>query len=219
MKKKKITIVVLIVGLLFTMIIGFLATSGKFASSKSRSAEKENNESKDKPSNEVENNSISDDNSEDKNIKGDNSMENIPDDEEKKDNPQVTDSKGNQTPSSKQENKTELSSQQTTQSPIKTPTPTPVPKETPTPIPTPTSVPVQKTPWEELGISEYDYYNKPMSGGDEITFRVENYGSKEATETACRNESMRLVEEGIISSCRTVNSYSGRYLGERLTKR
>lgn len=74
-----------------------------------------------------------------------------------------------------------------------------------------------KQPWEELGISENDYYNKPMWSYATITFKVDDYSSREATENACKEESMRLFnEEQKASACTSVNSYSGRYLGEWL---
>lgn len=74
-----------------------------------------------------------------------------------------------------------------------------------------------KQPWEELGISENDYYNKPMWSYATVTFKVEDYSSRAETETACQKESMRLFnEEEKASSCTSVNAYSGRYLGEWL---
>lgn len=78
--------------------------------------------------------------------------------------------------------------------------------------------PKQNTPWEDLGISENDYYNKPMWGSwADITYKIENYSSKSETELACQTESQRLFnEEEKASSCTPMNSYSGRYLGEYL---
>lgn len=78
--------------------------------------------------------------------------------------------------------------------------------------------PKQNTPWEDLGISENDYYNKPMWGSwADITYKIENYSSRSETELACQTESQRLFdEEEKASSCTPMNSYSGRYLGEYL---
>lgn len=78
--------------------------------------------------------------------------------------------------------------------------------------------PKQNTPWEDLGISENDYYNKPMWGSwANITYKIENYSSRSETELACQTESQRLFdEEKKASSCTPMNSYSGRYLGEYL---
>lgn len=81
--------------------------------------------------------------------------------------------------------------------------------------------PKQSTPWEDLGISENDYYNSPMWGTwADITYKVENYSSRSETELACQTESQRLLnEEQKASSCTPMNSYSGRYLGEYLKVR
>lgn len=74
-----------------------------------------------------------------------------------------------------------------------------------------------KQPWDELGISESDFYNKPIWSYATVNFKVENYPSRAETEAACQKESMRLFnEEEKASSCTSINSYSGRYLGEWL---
>lgn len=81
--------------------------------------------------------------------------------------------------------------------------------------------PKQVNPWDDLGISEYDYYNSPMWGTwADITYKIENYSSRSEVESACQTESNRLFdEEEKISSCTPMNSYSGRYLGEYLKVR
>jgi len=72
-----------------------------------------------------------------------------------------------------------------------------------------------KTAWEELGISEYDYYHKPMWSWARIDYSVETYGSYEKAHQACIDAGSSL--ENIISfSCSSINSYSGDYLGEML---
>ena len=74
---------------------------------------------------------------------------------------------------------------------------------------------VEKKPWEELGISENDYYNKPMWSWMKIEFDVNSYGSQSATESACREYgNKKAEEEGLGFSCTNVLSYSGKYLGE-----
>ena len=76
---------------------------------------------------------------------------------------------------------------------------------------------VEKKPWEELGISENDYYNKPMWNWMTIEFDVNTYGSQYAAESACRDSGNKKAEaEGLGFSCTNVLSYSGKYLGEHI---
>ena len=76
---------------------------------------------------------------------------------------------------------------------------------------------VEKKPWEELGISENDYYNKPMWNWMTVEFDVNTYGSQSATESACRDSGNKKAEaEGLGFSCTNVLSYSGKYLGEHI---
>lgn len=71
------------------------------------------------------------------------------------------------------------------------------------------------TEWEKMGISEYDYHNKPMWNWIKISFKLEDYGSQTATENACREYGNKKAEEESLGfSCTNVLSYSGRYLGE-----
>ena len=80
--------------------------------------------------------------------------------------------------------------------------PTPEPKKEP-------------TPWESLGISEYDYYNKPMWSWARVDYSVKTYGTLEQTHQACIDAGNEL--DDIISfSCDNINSYSGDYLGDML---
>lgn len=70
--------------------------------------------------------------------------------------------------------------------------------------------------WDELGISEYDYYNSPMSSWQTVNFSVSDYGSLFAAENACRNYGLSYEpyvngEESF--NCDIVTSYSGNYLG------
>ncbi len=104
----------------------------------------------------------------------------------------------------------------------------PVEKETPKEIPvaekeTPKEVPVveqSKTAWEELGISEDEYYRSPVWKWQEVMFGIylsgDNYCSN-ATE--CREKCIAYGDAYISEHtgtyrCTTVNSYSGDYLGE-----
>lgn len=69
--------------------------------------------------------------------------------------------------------------------------------------------------WDSLGISEYDYYHKPMWSWARIDFSINDYGSFEQTHQACIDVGENL--ENIMSfSCTTINSYSGDYLGDML---
>lgn len=208
MKKKKIMIIMLTITITIGIVLGIFTINAQLANKKSKDLEREKGE---KPTTKKENNQISNENSKNQDLGNDSEVI----------NKQIVENNEN---TSKIEEERTSSDKQLTQNdpPKQQPSPKPnttnVTDLTPT-IPTnPSPTPVQKTPWEELGISEYDYYNKPIYGDDDITFSVKIYGSKEATEEACRKESMRLIEEGVISSCRTVNSYSGNYLGEKLTK-
>lgn len=76
---------------------------------------------------------------------------------------------------------------------------------------------VEKKPWEELEISENDYYNKPMWNWMTVEFDVNTYGSQSAAESACRDSGNKKAEaEGLGFSCTNVLSYSGKYLGEHI---
>lgn len=63
------------------------------------------------------------------------------------------------------------------------------------------------TAWDELGISEYDYYSKPIWSWARV-----DYSSR----LECIEAGNKLMEQGIGFSCMSVNSYSGAYLGEML---
>ena len=77
------------------------------------------------------------------------------------------------------------------------------------------SNPKEKTPWDSLGITEYDYYNKPAHSLAEIDFSVKTYGDRAATLKACQDHGNNYISEhGGGYFCDSVNSYSGNYLGE-----
>lgn len=73
-----------------------------------------------------------------------------------------------------------------------------------------------KTAWEDLGISEYDYYHKPMWSWARIDFSIEVYKTYEKTREACITKGEEYFEQGLGYSCTGINSYSGDYLGEML---
>ncbi len=88
----------------------------------------------------------------------------------------------------------------------------PVVKETP-------KQEVKETPiWETYGMSEYDYYNKPMWSWARVDFSVNDYGNETAAHQACIDAGhLKSENEDIISfSCVGINSTSGNYLGEML---
>ncbi len=67
--------------------------------------------------------------------------------------------------------------------------------------------------WDELGITESEYYNSPAWSWARVDFAIEKYGSQEK----CLNACIEYGEStGMGYSCSTINSYSGRYLGEML---
>lgn len=87
-----------------------------------------------------------------------------------------------------------------------------------TKIETPKEEPIKEelTAWDELGISEYDYYNKPMWSWARVDYSIKDYNNESSTKEACVNAGNKLMEQGIGFSCMSVNSYSGTYLGEML---
>lgn len=79
--------------------------------------------------------------------------------------------------------------------------------------------PKVQTAWEELGISEYDYYHKPVWSWARIDFSVDDYGTEENTKNACiskGNKLMKESQEGLGFSCQSILSYAGNYLGEMM---
>lgn len=77
-------------------------------------------------------------------------------------------------------------------------------------------VETSKNAWDELGISEYDYYHKPMWSWGRIDYSIEEYKTYEKTRQACITKGEEYFNEGIGYSCTSLNSYSGDYLGEML---
>ena len=72
------------------------------------------------------------------------------------------------------------------------------------------------TAWEELGITEFDYYNKPMWSWARIDFSIKDYKTYEKTREACITRGEEYFKEGLGYSCTSINSYSGDYLGEMI---
>lgn len=76
-------------------------------------------------------------------------------------------------------------------------------------------------PWDDLGISEYDYYHKPAWKWQTVDFELNgtNPINSCSSESDCRNKCIIYGNQYISEhpggySCNTVNSYSGDYLGE-----
>ena len=72
-------------------------------------------------------------------------------------------------------------------------------------------------PWEKYGMSEYDYYNKPLYSWERVDFAVEKYGSEAKCRKACieYGDNYEPYLNGEVAyHCSTVTSKSGRYLGE-----
>lgn len=67
--------------------------------------------------------------------------------------------------------------------------------------------------WDELGITEDEYYNAPMWKWATVDFSIEKYGSQEGCFKACIEYG---DSTGMGYSCSIINSYSGRYLGEMI---
>ena len=73
----------------------------------------------------------------------------------------------------------------------------------------------QNNIWDELGITEYEYYHSPMWTWARVDFKIEDYGTFEATRQACIDAGNN-TENAFSYSCIDINSYSGDYLGQML---
>lgn len=74
----------------------------------------------------------------------------------------------------------------------------------------------KETEWEKLGISEYDYYHKPMWSWARVDFSIDEYTTEQKTKEACESKGQEYFEQGLGYSCTSINSYAGTYLGEML---
>ncbi len=77
----------------------------------------------------------------------------------------------------------------------------------------------EENAWDSLGITEYDYYHKPVWSWARIDYSIEKYKTQENARNACIAEGNRLTREEHIKSgfsCLNVLSYAGNYLGEML---
>ena len=74
----------------------------------------------------------------------------------------------------------------------------------------------KQTPWDELGITENDYYNKPMWSWARIDYSIKEYKTQESAQKACIEDGNNMLDDILSFSCTSINSYSGDYLGEML---
>lgn len=144
-------------------------------------------------------------------------------------------SKEEENNSTQQKEDTSITKPSTTPKPSATPKPTETPKPSATQNNNSTSNKEQTTtnsnsnssvevkPWERLGISEYDYYNKPAWSWQNVDFVLNGSGenacsSREDCRRKCQEYGDNYLSDHSGSyNCDTVNSYSGNYLGEDFT--
>lgn len=71
--------------------------------------------------------------------------------------------------------------------------------------------------WTAWGKTKDEYYNKPLYSWEHVDFSVEKYGSESACQQACINYGDNYgpyLNGEVLYNCSTVNSASGKYLGE-----
>ncbi len=76
---------------------------------------------------------------------------------------------------------------------------------------------IEKTPWEKLNISEYDWYHKPVHNWMRVDYNVSNCNTVSNCEALCMKDAEELAYTENVS-CIQVYSYSGNYLGEMLKR-
>ena len=74
----------------------------------------------------------------------------------------------------------------------------------------------KENPWDDLGITEYEYFNKPMWSWARVDYSIKDYVTQELTKKACIDAGNNMLENILSFSCTSINSYSGDYLGEML---
>ncbi len=72
--------------------------------------------------------------------------------------------------------------------------------------------------WEQLGISEYDYYNTPANGWS-VDVPVKDCGNRENCVTVCQEKANAYLESFKSGRyrCTSLNSHSRAYLGEHIS--
>ncbi len=76
---------------------------------------------------------------------------------------------------------------------------------------------IKKQPWEELGVSEYDWYHKPVHYWMRVDYNVSSCSSVSNCESLCIKDAEELAYTENVS-CIQVYTYSGSYLGEMLKR-
>lgn len=76
---------------------------------------------------------------------------------------------------------------------------------------------IKKQPWEEAGVSEYDWYHKPVHSWMRVDYNISKCGSISNCETLCMKDAEELAYTENVS-CIQVYTYSGSYLGEMLKR-
>ena len=76
---------------------------------------------------------------------------------------------------------------------------------------------IKKQPWEEAGVSEYEWYHKPVHNWMRVDYNVSNCGSISNCEALCMKDAEELAYTENVS-CIQVYTYSGSYLGEMLKR-
>lgn len=77
---------------------------------------------------------------------------------------------------------------------------------------------VEDKPWELLGITKDDYYNKPVYKWARVDYPVSSCMSVSNCESLCMNDAKELsFTENV--SCIQIYTYSGKYLGEMLSRK
>ena len=74
----------------------------------------------------------------------------------------------------------------------------------------------KENPWDDLEITEYEYFNKPMWSWARVDYSIKDYVTQELTQKACIDAGNNMLENILSFSCTSINSYSGDYLGEML---
>ena len=75
-----------------------------------------------------------------------------------------------------------------------------------------------QNPWDILGISEYDYYNKPTHDWMRVDIDAKNYSTQEETFNACKSKGENSSPyENYSYMCTPVETHSGKFLGYMLT--
>ena len=84
-------------------------------------------------------------------------------------------------------------------------------------IPEEHNIVIDKKPWEKAGVSEYDWYHKPVHSWMRVDYSVHTCGTVQNCEALCMNDAEELSYTENVS-CIQVYTYSGSYLGEMLKR-